>query len=302
MRILFVLGIIGFALLAVTSSFTQQEEYPPTSVPEPFELNWKITEGDTLFYETVLAEIGESEFEFEAGDMFKDTNDSLDIDELSRIQEETGDKLRNLLANTDFVTQLYPSSVFADVINIEMVGKRNEDDAANEFDQGFASVMTGVVLRGSVNTNGTLHSFWLKSGQKNLVALLFELPDGPVKAGDTWTLSNVNFVGNDQNFICLEAEKRNIVRLTEIQEVDGELIAIIDYDIREYVLGDFQAPVFFGEGGDPSKTTMEFSFQARAEFSIDQGKWLSYNGLLALESSGVMNSNSKQQFALIERE
>ena len=58
--------------------------------------------------------------------------------------------------------------------------------------------MTGTMLRGTVNKDGSLHSFWVKGEQKNLISLLFELPTQSVKKGDSWTLNNVSLINNDQ--------------------------------------------------------------------------------------------------------
>jgi hypothetical protein len=45
---------------------------------------------------------------------------------------------------------------------------------------------------------------------------------------------------------------------------------------------------------------MEIIFKARGEFSVDQGKWIAYHGIMSLDSKGFMNSSTRQKFALIE--
>jgi hypothetical protein len=107
-------------------------------------------------------------------------------------------------------------------------------------------------------------------------------------------------IGNDQNYICKEAIKVNIVTLTDIIERDGETIAIVDYNIREFVSGDFVNPGFSGKPGKSTETIMEFLYSAQGEFSVDQGKWLSLNGILSLDATGIMSSNQKQKISLVE--
>ena len=46
---------------------------------------------------------------------------------------------------------------------------------------------------------------------------------------------------------------------------------------------------------------MKFIYKAQAEFSVDKGKWVSYNGIMSLNASGFMNSVQKKKFALIEQ-
>lgn len=142
-----------------------------------------------------------------------------------------------------------------------------------------------------------IHSFWVKSKQKNLIAMFFELPNKPVKVGDTWQI-DVNLIANDQNFECDSAYKINMVTLTDIKKINGETIAVIKYEIEEFVDGSFNSPAFFGSGG-PTQTMMKFTHQAIAEFSIDKGRWISYDGIMGLVASGIMTSNTKKKFSLI---
>src|SRR5690606_18646859 len=110
--------------------------------------------------------------------------------------------------------------------------------------EALQSMYQGVVLRGSVYETGPIHSFWVKNDQKNLIALFFQLPENPVKIGDKWSLE-VNFIGNDQTFVCDNAYKTNEVTLTDIKEVNGEKIAVLEYNLIEFVEGSVEAP-FFG--------------------------------------------------------
>lgn len=260
-------------------------------------LNWKIPEDETIEYETVMEEMEKSTFELELGDMFDKLKDSSS----DNTKEEFFNKLKDIQSNTSFKTVLSNSENFQDVVDIEMSASSKKHDSNDDTEsEKFKNLLKGIVLRGSVNKNGTMHSFWVKNDQKNLLSMFFELPKNPVSRGETWTLANVNLIGNDQNFICEEAIKKNEVTLTDIIDRNGETIAIINYDIREYVSGDFIQPSFSGKPGSSTKTTMEFQYTAQGEFSEDKGKWLSLTGVLSLVASGVMNSNQKQKISLME--
>jgi len=155
----------------------------------------------------------------------------------------------------------------------------------------------GVMLRGSVYAKGGVHSFWVKAQQKNLIAILFELPTQPVKVGDTWSL-DVNLISNDQNFSCDSSYKMNTVTLTELKKVKGETVATLKYEIEEYVSGTFSTPMF-KEGGGGTPTMMRFSHLGIAEFSVDRGRWISYDAIMSLDATGVLRSRKKTKFSLM---
>lgn len=267
------------------------------------ELNWKLSDNDSLIYKTVMNQIGESSFEMDYRGLFDKITDSSKTD-TDKFGKDFFKKIKDQYNNTNLITKLTNSKDFENVINIEMIAEeknRKDDDDTDEMKKIMNSMMKGTMLRGSVNKNGSLHSFWVKSNQKNLLSLFFELPNKIVNKGDSWTLDNVNFIGNDQNFICRKAKKKNLITLIDIKEKDGETIAVIDYDILEFVSGDFNSPAFFGNEGGNKPTEMEFIYKAQAEFSVSKGKWISYNGIMSLDASGVMTSVQKQKFALIEQ-
>jgi len=89
--------------------------------------------------------------------------------------------------------------------------------------------------------------------------------------------------------------------MVDIKKVKGESIALLKYDIVEYVKGNFFMPSFGGGGkeGGETPSIMKFTHQAVGEFSIDKGRWISYDGIMSLVSSGVMNTKKKTKFTLI---
>lgn len=110
---------------------------------------------------------------------------------------------------------------------------------------------------------------------------------------------DINLITNDQNFECDSAYKINEVTLNEIKTVKGETIAVLRYNIVEYVKGDFNAPAFFGKEGGMKESMMKFSHQGIAEFSVDRGRWINYDGIMSFEATGIMTANKKTKFTLI---
>ncbi len=271
-------------------------------------LKWKINKNDTLTYQTAMNQIGDSEFNFNFkevfGNVLNNISDSIPIkkDSLSKnLNELDGNEIfKKVLEASKKVkleTRLFQSQKFVDIIDIEMSRTpiENIKGDSTEIKDVFPIMTEGIQLKGSIFEDGSIHSFWLNNSQRNLISLYFELPKKPVKIGDKWTLKDLNYIQYGNIFICDEAEKRHEVTLLDIKEQDGDKIAVIEYDIYEYVLGkiDFMGSVI------PSR--MEVMYKAKTEFSVNRGKWISYNGFLSIDSEGMMSSKSKQEFKLIEK-
>lgn len=270
----------------------------------PVDLRWKLGEGEKLAYATEMSDIDTSEVAIDLSGLFDSILDSTEVGMWE--SRDFFKKVNDAYMDLEYVTTL--SQQDDGVIEIVMTTRpeelpsETEEDTTESMEAEFMKMMQsmnqGVMLRGSVYETGEIHSFWVKSNQKNLIALLFELPAKPVKIGDKWSL-DINLISNDQNFKCDSAYKINEVTLTDIKNVNGETIAVIKYQIAEYVAGDFNSPSLFGGGSSIKETMMKFSYQGVAEFSIDQGRWLTYNGIMGLEASGVMTADKKTKFTLI---
>ncbi|KGO92350.1 hypothetical protein [Flavobacterium subsaxonicum] len=151
--------------------------------------------------------------------------------------------------------------------------------------RSMASLNKNVVLRGRISKGGEILSTYYKNGQVNLIAVLFELPNKPVKIGEFWKL-NVHFIEMDQNFVADSAYSYNKVFIEKIEEVGGKKIAVIKYDITEYVSGDFNNPLGGMMGAvNEGKAFMKLSHTATGRFSVTDGRWESYDGVMKTESN-----------------
>jgi len=268
------------------------------------ELNWKIAPQETLTYQTIMNEIDTSVVEVNFGDLSKAFADSTEdkTNEAKNLFKQLNESFKSI----DLLTDL--TSNGNGTVEIVMKTRPKEEVATNKSDttdnkmaemmKMLQSMNQGIMLRGSVYETGGIHSFWVKSSQKNLIAMFFQLPNKPVKIGDSWQL-DINLIGNDQNFKCDSAYKVNKVTLIDLKKQNGETIAVIKYEIEEFVDGIFNSPSMFGSGG-PTQTMMKFTHQAIAEFSINKGRWISYDGIMGVLASGVMIANTKKKFSLIE--
>ena len=260
--------LIPILLIALSVSAQQKDTY---------DLKWKIT--DTLTYKTIMKDIIVPE------EKSKDENKSDTIrkkktdDFFKRFQEQT--------ANLQYETKLYPDK--SGNIDIAMLLKPSKTDTTETLFSGMAKMNGNVVLRGKVNSEGELLSFYYKNSQNNLISILFELPNKPIKVGDKWSL-NIDMIGMDQNFVADTFYKKNEVRLDKIINKDGDRIAVIIYDIEEYASGDFgnslMATMVTGESD--KKTFMKMSHKATGFFSMNKGMWIDYDGIMEVETSFSM--------------
>lgn len=261
-------------------------------------MKWKLKPGEVLSYKTALEEIDTANHvNFGMNGMFK----SMGIDSANDTKmKEIFKELNSITQPTNFVTTLTEKK--KDVIDIVMISKPNKTQAEgnkignlSEMQKLMNQFSGGIMLRGSVHEDGTIESFYTKGEQKNMIAIMFELPGKPVKRGDTYALT-VNFLNADQNFICDSSYHKNQVTVLKIENKAGEHIVTLQYDIAEYIKGSFSSPM----GNGSVKTIMAMDFQGLAEFSVEKGKWISYNGIASLSSSGIMTSETKKRYSLIE--
>lgn len=261
---------------------------------EGVDLRWKVPQGDTLFYKTTMSPIEDPEFTMDFDKVFGQMPHDIN-DEIRVMEGELLEKLKKINTQVNLTTSMTNSAHFEDVVEVTMVGTLKEG-----ADDDFAALLAGTLLRGSIHKDGRIHSFWLKSRQKNLLSIFFELPPAPVKEGGIWELKDLNFISNDHHFVCERATRRNLVKLSEIKVERGDTIAVLDYDLYEYVSGAFHMPnqLFNEEETGPVETTMDFKCKARAEFSVGKGRWLSFQGVMSVDAAGALEAKQRQKFAL----
>jgi hypothetical protein len=290
MKIIFA---IAFCLIALLSNGQNNEKV---------KLNWKIGKQDTISYLTIMNDIDTSAIiKADFDKLFK----SLPEFPSSKIGDvkDFFSKLNQSFKNIDFITIL--TSQGDGIVDI-IVKARPKDNSPNdnispanriESDllKNIQSMTKGILLRGSVYETGGIQSFWVNNSQRNLISLLFELPSKPVQIGDTWQL-DINLIAIDQNFICDSSYKENKVTMIDLKKVNGDNIATIKFNITEFVKGKYYSSKTSGFAAAMTKITL----QAIAEFSIAKGRWISYDGIMALESTGAIKANKKTKFTLKE--
>lgn len=257
-----------------------------------YDLNWKLKKGEVIEYKTIMQVVEQSDTSL--NELFKEI-DSFESQDYSFFKDEMN-KINKDLQNTKMISLLLKDN--KNIIQIKMLAEfENTDDQEDKsLFKKIIDLNDGVMLRGALNPNGSIQSFWLKSGQKNLISMLFELPSEPIHIGDKWEM-DINFIGNDQSFICKHGYKINEGKLLDVISKDGKDIALLKYKIIEFVNGDFNNPIV--KAGKSTDLKMTFIYEALAEFSITDGRWVKYEGILTQKMSGYMDSSSTQKISLI---
>lgn len=275
-----------FIILFMTSYVHAQQ-------PDTVELKWKIS--DTLTYKTVMQET-----------IFENDSVQMEEDSLEKEMRNIFKEVQGEMINLKYETKLFPD--MNGNIDIVMAIKKEKNDTIETLFSSMAMMNAGIVLRGKVSAEGELLSTYYKRDQSNLISILFELPTKKVKIGDEWNL-NVAMISMDQNFVAHTVDKRNTARLKDIIVKNGNKIAIIEYDLKEYVSGNFGngMKAIFSQNTEEKEgesTFMSMSHTAIAEFDIDQGYWISYDGEMEMETNVSfmgMDGTSTTKFQLIPK-
>ncbi|MEP6726240.1 MAG: hypothetical protein ABJC98_10510 [Bacteroidota bacterium] len=262
-------------------------------------LRWKLQPREILNFKTVMLNIDTSKArEFSLGPdrlsgLFGNT-----IDNTNEIRQFFS-TINSSFAKADFNTKLSENT--NGIIDIEM-DKKEEEAPASKKDTdniitGFPKMMKklggNVMLRGALNDDGSIQSFYVKNDQKNLIAIFFELPHNDVKVGDIWPLA-VNLISMDQNFTCDTSFKKNTCKLVELKKAGNETIAVLRYDLGEYISGDY----YSASTGTSKKSTLKMTYNGLAEFSVEKGRWATYNGIMTLRTTGISTAATMQKIAL----
>ncbi len=281
-----------------TPSPTPTSTPSPTPVPLTYALDWKI--GQPVAYNTIIESLSDSS-SIDYGPIFN-FGQSGESDESSSPFGEMVEELQDNQPAYSLVSVLEKKpdgniSVKMFLDNVETLEESGEDASMGQWYGQMLKALEGTVqLQGDVTPDGAIASPFLAQHQKNLLALFFELPVGPVKVGDTWQLDLTCITVNSAQFSVERAERVNQVTLTDvIKTPEGEAVAVLDYVIDESTEGEQNVPMFTN---GPVSATMKCRFLGRGEFLIDQGRWRTFSAENTIETTGIITANVKQQYAL----
>ena len=251
---------------------------------------WKLKPNETIGYKTAMEQVESSDF-------------GIDYRAFKNMSKEESKKvfdgLKEEFQKTSFITTMQwndRGNIETKMFTEDFNDKKNKPFDPKNFDpqQIAEDTEKGIMLRGEISESGQIESFYLNSGQKNLIAMYFELPNRPVKIGDTWNL-NVSYLMFNQAFVCKSANRTNNVELIDVLKDQNDTIVVIKYYISESASGHIKNPI----ANKKMETSLQMTFNGIAEFSVNKGRWIKYNGILETTQNDPMLSSSKTKLSLI---
>lgn len=291
--------LLSVLLVACSGGIPASESAIALDNRPEYSLDWKIGEGQIIAYRTALNQVQDedSQITIDWGQLLDEEVDMDAAEFIEKIvfpEQPTSTSLISVLERNE-VGNITVKMILDDVVTSEAAP---DDMLGTSFNQMLERMEGTVQLRGELRPEGTIASFYLENRQKNLLAIFFELPEGPVKVGDTWQIE-VNCISMGAGFVVTNANKLHEVTLSEItQTLDGRPLAVLDYVIIEVVSGVMDSALSDEQIG----VSMSCSYLARGYFLINEGRWHALGGEFAVKSDGIMSGNSIQQIGLVPLE
>lgn len=266
-------------------------------------LKWKIAPDETLIYSDVLQKSESSQ------PLNNQTHDSLvNLPGNSLLLQDSSFMLNWQGKGLDVLSyHLSISKTAHGNLDVKLMLDSITDDVYQTVDsnnvfallilQMLQSMPIGYQLNASVTENGDLQSFWLNQRNKNFMTLLFDLPNQPVKIGDSWTIP-ATLSELEESAKCTRSSLNNRVQLIDIKYLGKDTIAVLNYTIQEDLGGYYSLPAFLSKENKVVEFDIQHSFQARGEFSVTNGRWINYEGILLEKAIGSMEESKTTTFKL----
>lgn len=170
-------------------------------------------------------------------------------------------------------------------------------NAADRDDYALLKALAGEQwLWGVIDRSGALESFYLPEAQKVGLSLLFRLPDGPVRIGDSWDVP-LQLVQLDARFSSRVTSSFSRATLLAMDTVGGARRAMILYLSQQSTEGVLE--------GTPGGATRPFQVAAYAAgcaiVDVESGVIEEYTGQLVYEGSGGVRIDGSKVLALRSR-
>lgn len=279
--VLFYFLEINFSCFAQTSEKTYQ-------------LKWKISKDEVIPYQ--IETINLEDVKFDPSQLLSIFNDSISgksEKENKKQLKEFNEVLKSINDSQKNIKQVATIENKGNLLYARIFIRKDPNTNSNSKQLNFNDLMEGIQLRGLLNQNGSIYSYFLEIRQKNLLALYFQLPDRRIKIGDSWPLDIQWFTAN-YTFLCDSVNKTNCIKLESVYENASDTIAVLNYKYSEYLSGVTEIP--FNNSKRLSLMTIDCS--GLLEFNITKGRWEKYNLIITSKSSGIQDASSKQLIEL----
>lgn len=152
---------------------------------------------------------------------------------------------------------------------------------------GVAALKDEGKIRANMNSRGFITTD-LDRNLRNVLAVMFELPQDPVAVGEQWR-SSIKLVSPSDAFIETHSQRSNLVRLVSVdKDAAGKQVAVIDYVIAENHVGSI------GEDKDRQQATLASAFIGTGRFLVDEGRWESLTGRAVTLGTGALEGHTDE--------
>ncbi|HEX8704126.1 MAG TPA: hypothetical protein VF815_35165 [Myxococcaceae bacterium] len=276
--------------LSAASPAASQPAAPSAPAPQRVLLRWKVPQGTAVGYELIRQQLSPGISSMRVGiSSLKQSG----VTKQQRVQVYQYQPPSES-AMTAVLTAKPSGDLSAKVVvtRVELPKKKRPTKQDRQVANAFRKDLGKVHLRGNLTDWGFVTTD-LKREQRNLLALMFELPSKPVAVGEVWSHSS-DLVKMGDGWVG-EIEHLNRVELASLEkDAEGRLVAVIDYTLAERQEGKFSGMGLKGE----IPASVEMAFVGRGEFLVEEGKWKRLAGRMTTKAAGAMETDSEHQITL----
>lgn len=157
------------------------------------------------------------------------------------------------------------------------------------------SIGQNIFLSAVVNDIGETLSFYRTSYTKDLISLLFALPEFAVSKGDVYKIPT-NLIQLGTEFVISNAQQNNIAIISDIINLNDSVVAIIEFDLHERVEGH----LYKFNNSSQEIRYLDVSYKSKGYFDVKSGNWLKMEGELKKETNfPIFLSNTSKKYNLV---
>jgi hypothetical protein len=244
---------------------------------EFFTLKWTIPAGEGLCYQILLTE-------YDSVETVKKKKNKLF--ERNEDQSEPSDSIREPIKRYAVLKEKDNWHFNAKII--PNIADNRPDVQKHRLNGYLFKIVEGVSIDADVDHTGIVNSIDVSERQENLLALLFQIPDKPVKIREKWpihiALLDEGIAGENSN-----VNEENFARIIQVRQNGNRKIAVLEYKIYHTVSGIYTNPLT----GKLEKGQFAIGFKGKSEFDITAGRLRQFKGVLYASQYGSFVQESK---------
>ncbi|NET35049.1 MAG: hypothetical protein F6K19_23975 [Cyanothece sp. SIO1E1] len=237
---------------------------------QTYELNWEVARTQSHFFKVIYENL-EGDLEFSMGQYDEEDFSSPWFNETLEDLFEHSNQYAILNARPDGLLD-------ASIVTVP---------SKSVTEPPLAFWQSPEVQHGLINRSGKNESFFLAPMQKNLFSLFFQLPEQAVQIGQEWPI-DLNMLNASAGIYPELSSKVVKAKLTNVKKKRGDTEASIQYEIKEYLEGNYQGQHIIAKA----------QIIGKAIFLLKAGRWKRFDAVMSIEGTGFMQGSQQIRFAL----